>query len=100
MLGLVRTGSTARKELDMAREFEVWTEGYAATGESQNAAFRGMWKGETFKDACKAWFDSLPETSRVFVYNGHASSYYDAENNTYWGCRLSDNEADARERFG
>lgn len=70
------------------KTFEVWAEGYSATGDNQGASFHGNWQAETFKEACAKWAEGVME------------GYYNAENNTFWGCRLFDNEEDARRSFG
>lgn len=74
------------------KAFEVWSEGYAATGEHGSAQLHGIFVGETFRDAVencvKTW---LPSEVR---------QYYNAERLTYWGCRFFDNETDARKLFG
>lgn len=69
--------------------FNVWLEGYAATGERGGATFCGEIVGTSFEDACRRWAmrSSNPEC-------------YNEERNTYWGCRFYGNEADARRSFG
>ena len=71
--------------------WQVWSEGYVATGESARATHHGVWPGETFLEACQAWVDSLPEDNH---------KYYDKLNNSYWGCRLYPTETLARAMFG
>ena len=73
------------------KSFNVWLEGYAATGERAGATFKGTWSGTSFKNACANWVASLPKDQQ---------SYYDADRNTYWNCRFFDNERDARECYG
>jgi Zn/Cd-binding protein ZinT len=73
------------------RTYEVWSEGYAATGESAGARFHGKFKGATFKDAVESYINTLSPDSRK-SFNG--------ERLTYWGCRFFDNEQDARKSFG
>ena len=68
--------------------FGIWMEGYAATGESAGASFVGESTGEDFKDACQNWYKNNPDP------------YYSKENNSYWGCRLFDNQTDAMKTFG
>lgn len=72
-------------------EFEIWSEGFAVTGQSGEAMLMGRAKGESFEDACADHFDPNDPND---------SKYYDPKRNTYWGCRLFDNEADARKSFG
>ena len=69
-----------------AKTFEIWTEGYRATGEQATARKLGTAEGDDFRAACGAHFG--------------ADVNYDADQQTYWGCRLFDNEEAARQRFG
>lgn len=71
--------------------FPVWIEGYAATGNRAVAEFKGNWPGTTFADACRAWVKSLPPNERRF---------FDSAQLTFWGCRLTQTEAEARATFG
>lgn len=73
----------------MTKTFTVWSEGYSCTGQHSGAQNHGEWQGETFADACQAWADST-SNPELFV----------REQLTYWGCRLFDNETDARKAFG
>lgn len=70
-------------------KYEVWCEGYAATGESAPAFKIGEAEAESFSKACAIVMDT-DERRRIF----------DPARLTYWGCRLFDNEADARKAFG
>ncbi len=70
-------------------KYEVWSEGYVITGNSSGAIYHGIFDGESFKDACDNWALTLEDVS---YYNGITLSY--------WGCRLFDNEDDARKSFG
>lgn len=70
--------------------YEIWSEGFNATGESGRATFHGASIGVDFKDAC----DRFAENNKDFKY------YYSPERLTYWGCRLFDNHADAAVSFG
>ena len=74
------------------KKFEVWTEGYAATGESGKATFHGEFKGETLKDAVIKWRNTLTDP--------HSVKCVDLDRMTFWGCRFFDNETDARKSFG
>jgi hypothetical protein len=66
--------------------YAIWSEGYRATGEAAGAHYFGSAKGETFKDACVAHFKK--------------DHYFNPKTMRHWGCRLFDNEADARKAFG
>lgn len=74
------------------KKFEIWTEGYAATGEHQPASKMGEAEGETFRDAVLKFMENYSPRKRRDDFN--------AERLTYWGCRLFDNEADARKSNG
>lgn len=70
--------------LGMSR-FEIWHQGYRATGESQPHGKLGMTWGTDFKDACRRFFSRRDD-----------KSYFDAERNTYWERTLYPTEAEAR----
>tara|TARA_R110000744_G_scaffold242781_1_gene359840 strand:+ start:2526 stop:3005 length:480 start_codon:yes stop_codon:yes gene_type:complete len=71
-------------------KFEVWSEGYRATGERGTAQFLGTYEAETFKEACKI----------ALKDKGWDLDSYDEINNTYWACRFFDSEDKARKSFG
>jgi hypothetical protein len=66
--------------------YSIWSEGYAATGQSNGAIHMGSGYANSFKELCL----------NIFKDN----RYYDPKDNTYWGCRLFDNEEQARKSFG
>lgn len=70
------------------REFEIWQEGYQCSGNASPAHLIGSARGATFHKACENYFEKHPDP----LYNAGA--------NTVWGCRLFDNEQDARSSFG
>jgi hypothetical protein len=87
----------SKQVMDGRNLYEVWTEGYAATGEHGTAfqltlstELRTKWRGDTFEEACRNAMKSLEWDM----------SYYDPGRNTYWACRFYDNEKDARKSFG
>lgn len=67
-------------------EYEVWSEGYAATGESGTAVFHGKVRAASWRAACVELLGSRRD--------------FDPARMTLWGCRLFDNEREARESFG
>ncbi len=73
------------------REFEIWSEGYRATGQSAGAHFHGRAFGRNFKEACINFAKMNPEFADFFNPEPYPR---------YWGCRLFDNRADAQARFG
>jgi hypothetical protein len=68
------------------QEYEIWSEGFATTGDSGTACHHGWGYGRTFHEACELFFAN--------------SSIYNPTDNTFWSCRLFSNEADARKVFG
>jgi len=68
------------------RTYTIWSEGFAATGESGTAICHGTATGDTFKEACRKHFKR--------------DQYFDERSLSYWGCGLYDNESDARRNFG
>jgi len=99
----------------MAKEFEIWVEGYAATGERGYASYIGKATGETFEEACRnfeyphnilrVW--PLPGEDPILIHAGEklnldlkqdGSICYDRP--SIWACRLFDNETDAKKSFG
>jgi hypothetical protein len=75
--------------MDM-REYDIWIEGFAATGNHQRAQYLGKHKGFSFEDACKA----------ACIARKWDMSSYDEKRNSYWGCKFFDNEKGARASFG
>lgn len=73
-------------------KYQIWSEGYAATGEYSNAQYHGTSEGDTFKEAV----DNLLKTWD----QKEVGIYYNPDKLTYWGCRFFDNETDARKSFG
>lgn len=71
---------------------EIWVEGYCASGDRANARLLGRVEAATFAEAC----DKLCAPADWQKQNGN----YDRQRGTVWGCRLFNNEADARRAFG
>ena len=77
------------------REFEIWSEGYAATGERATAFRIGVGRGADFAAAVKDWYSTIPDAQKRYgildTRNGRPA---------LWRCKLFDNERDARKSFG
>jgi len=69
------------------QQYEIWSEGFISTGQVSNATWCGTVTAESFQAACDEKFKDH-------------KNFYKKEKLTYWGCRLFDNEADARRSFG
>ena len=74
------------------RSFEVWSEGYRATGDSSPAKMHGVFIGNTFKEAVEAFRESLADQRDRDCIN--------LERMTFWGCRFFEDEQSARAMFG
>ena len=94
----------ARLLICAIREFEIWAEGYAASGESGTAQMVGKGLGSTFDEAVKDYMSKNPnhgieENSRNRYITEDA--YKNRRSNwSIWACCLFDNESDARKSFG
>lgn len=69
------------------KEYEIWSEGFRAMGDIAGASFHGKVFATSFKEACIKHF-------------GIENFYFDEHNLTFWGCKLFDNEIEARKNFG
>lgn len=67
-------------------KYEIWIEGWIATGGYGNAHLVAEVEAPTFREACAKHYKK--------------DRLYDSGLNTWWGCRLYSNEEDARKRFG
>jgi hypothetical protein len=71
------------------KTFQIWVEGYAVTGNRSGATLLGTYQAESWDEAVQKYMTDNP--GRLDV---------DSRGYTDWGCRLFDNEADARKSFG
>lgn len=76
--------------------FEIWSEGYRATGESGTAHLHGKEEATSFEEALLL---HALRNEEFYKYLDHKPSSK-GSNYTYWACRLFDNEKDARKSFG
>ena len=86
-------GGTARIASSDLLAYDIWSEGYLCTGCEGipvKAKYHGKFHGKDFREACKTWAKS----------NGEDYRFYNEDRNSYWGCRLFDNEKEARASFG
>ena len=100
------------------KEYEVWTEGYAATGESSGAMCHSVTgadymhgdkgtpykvKAESFVEACKKVLgDELDEMDGELRLSQSKVRTQDGRIHVpmIWACRCFDNEKQARKSFG
>ena len=78
------------------KTFEIWTEGYAATGEHSPATFHGTAEGETFEEACIKKIGHMldKDENKPDGYRRFGGKL------CVWACCCFDNEKEARESFG
>lgn len=76
--------------MENLKQYDIWSEGFRTNGEASGAFFIGTSLGSNFKEAC----DNLA------IKDANFKRYYNNSDLTYWGCKLFDNEADARVNFG
>ena len=74
------------------REINLWSEGYACTGNQSGATFHGTFKAKDLTDAIEQFRGTLNDEYSI--------KCIDIERKSFWGCRFFDNEADARKSFG
>lgn len=88
------------------KEYEVWREGYAATGEHSGASLLGRVQARNFRQAChilmctrylqQSHEANKPEYSEYY----NTDWCYDPNKLTDWGCHLYWDEKQARKSFG
>lgn len=74
--------------------YSLWVEGYACTGESGPAHFLGSFDAISFNAAVEKWNETNNKHKEWGDLTYHNGNWY------AWGCRIFDNEADARASFG
>ena len=71
------------------RKFQLWQEGFRMKGAENEATYLGEFEGNNFDDACLNW-----------AKQSSSMAHYKNRPPRFWGCRIFDNEADARKNFG
>lgn len=74
--------------------YQVWVEGYAATGESGRATYFGEYEADSFEQACQKSVDAHGGAAKCGGYNNAG------KHPSVWACRMFDNETDARKAYG
>lgn len=86
--------------------FEVWAEGWSATGNPDNPArLVGKVEALTFREACyvamcSEYLSGVAERRKDGQYYNPDRFDYDFKDLRIWGCRLFPSEAEARKSFG
>lgn len=73
--------------------FDIWVEGYCATGNESEAQYLGSVTAVSFREAVKKWAQQNP--GAVITDTSVATDEF-----RYWGCRLFESEEKARLAFG
>jgi hypothetical protein len=68
------------------KTYNIWVEGYVVNGDRGYGHLSGTIEAESFAEACAE------------LYKG--DMLFNKERLSHWGCRLFDNEADAKKGFG
>jgi hypothetical protein len=78
------------------KEYEIWIEGHAATGDIACAKFMGKQEAETFEDAC------IKKIGHLLDKDSEQPDGYRRRGGRFcvWACCCYDNEIDARKSFG
>jgi len=74
------------------KKIKLWSEGYAATGQSSGATFHGEFDAVDLQGAVRQFRSTLNDE--------HSRNCVHVDTLDYWGCRFFDNEEDARNSFG
>lgn len=91
------------------KEYTIWCEGYAATGESGTADLMATIEAESFDQAVEKMLRVREQTDwpDIRKYYACRDQYVETEErpklikvHSIWACRLFDNEVDARKSFG
>ena len=74
------------------RSISLWVEGFAVTGQRENASMIGTFEAKDLDDAVKQYME-------------HHKDYVDWDRfgrgrHAIWACEIFDNEKDARKSFG
>ncbi len=86
--------NTFKKESSNLQEFEIWMEGYAATGQSGTARLIGKGKGVNFDEAVRDYMSRTPGNGIEQRLVKEKIIW------SIWACSLYNNEKDARKAFG
>jgi hypothetical protein len=80
------------EELTGNKSIFLWLEGFSATGESSGAVMLGNYEAKNFDDAVIQY---MKENKSEVNWDGSGKKEHNI-----WGCRIFDNEEDARKSFG
>ena len=77
----------------MANQIDLWVEGFAVQGNQGTAQFLGTYEASNITEAVMQFMDENPDTEvELHRFGDHEHAI--------WGCRIFDNEKDARRSYG
>ena len=82
-----------------SKEYEIWIEGYAASGDSGKHQLLGTCKGKSFRNAVLNWVESKIKDMGFVEFTRHYGNFNRKEL-TLWGCRLFPTEEESAKSFG
>lgn len=82
------------------KTWEIWAEGYAATGESGTANLMATIQADNFDEAVELMLQKKERTDWPTIRQWYDYRPDRPQKHTIWACRLFDNETDARQTFG
>lgn len=82
------------------KEYEIWSEGYRASGDSGTAHLHAKIYASSFEDAILKHAIQNEAFYKYLSLGSNKNSKLDGTYYTYWGCRIFDNESEARKSFG
>lgn len=83
------------KQKNAVTKYDIWMQGYCCSGMEgipAKAEFLSSVEAHTFQEAVDYFFYNTDHDYEL--------SEYDSESLRHWGCKIFDNEADARRKFG
>jgi acyl-CoA-binding protein len=85
-------------------KYEIWMEGFIISGQQAKASKVGEYDADSFDDAVKLYniYSKAAYGKEAAVKGGllDGKTMQPIDGWTIWGCKLFDNEQDARKSFG
>lgn len=79
--------------------YTLWQEGYAITGNNDYAKCLGNYPADTFNEAVERYVQHREETDWPDIRKPGGYTFTNGIHSV-WGCRIYNNEVDARKSFG
>lgn len=84
------------------KTYKIWMEGYCITRNNSKATKIGEIKAKSFLEACRKLCGTRDDyKEETLLHNTKTLEFYKKTKDPYiWGCKLYDNEKEARRSFG